>query len=399
MIGLIYNSGYKNHKMDESYIYKAIDAAKAADDGAFIVNGYNNLGVNQETQNNIEEAIDASKKAIAAIKKYDVKKYMVKHLYNNIANSYLKIEKYDLAKQALDSAFIAYNTIGEVNKTLQSSRFFRGYYLWNRNYYKGIGNMDEAYKYALLSDSLRIISSRKSLRTIKRMTSDEVKLKDELLISNKEKLKNRNIVLLLSILLLLTVGLFFYKTFKLSLKLSSTLKDKEVLNDKLKEKLLEIEEKNKDLIDGKTKIEALLKLNDQALFSKTLKLSNYKDAVQGVINNVEKLVDSNTKLDVSKLFFINKSLKQILSEEEIWEDFKVQFEKNRPDFFKKLLERNPSLSIIEQKHCAYVAINLKSKEVANILNLSPRSIETARYRIKKKLELKDKNLSSFLKEL
>lgn len=396
MVGLVYTSGYKNHKMAEKYIYNAIEVAEANDDGSFIVNGYNNLGVNQERLNNIEEAIDASKKAIAAINKYDVKKYMVKHLYNNIANSYLQIKEYDLAKQALDSAFTAYKTIGEVNQTLQSSRFFRGYYLWNRNYYKGVGNLDKAYKYALLSDSLRTISIRKSLRTIKKMTSDEVNLKDELLISNKEKLKSRNIILILIGLLLFAICLFFYKTYKLSLKLRANIKEKEVLNDKLKENLQEIEINNKDLVAGKAKIESLLRQNDQIIFSKTLKLSNYKDAVENVINNVDKIVESNSKVDVSKLFFINKYLKEILSEEEIWEDFKLQFEKNRPNFFEKLLKINSSLSIVEQKHCAYVVINLKSKEVASILSLSPRSVETTRYRIKKKLNLTDQSLYDFL---
>ena len=59
----------------------------------------------------------------------------------------------------------------------------------------------------------------------------------------------------------------------------------------------------------------------------------------------------------------------------------------------------PKLSISEQKHCAYVAVNLKSKEVATILNLSPRSVETTRYRIKKKLNLKEKSLVEFLKTI
>ena len=52
------------------------------------------------------------------------------------------------------------------------------------------------------------------------------------------------------------------------------------------------------------------------------------------------------------------------------------------------------------KHCAYIVTNLNVKEVANLIHISPRSVETARYRLKKKLNIgKDVKLTNFLNNI
>lgn len=80
-----------------------------------------------------------------------------------------------------------------------------------------------------------------------------------------------------------------------------------------------------------------------------------------------------------------------------WEDFETHFKSVHPNFMDKLIINFPKLSSGEIKLCALLKLNLNSKEIASILFQNPQSIDIARYRLRKKMELKrDENLNSFL---
>ncbi|MBD0831414.1 helix-turn-helix transcriptional regulator [Aestuariibaculum sediminum] len=163
---------------------------------------------------------------------------------------------------------------------------------------------------------------------------------------------------------------------------------------------LEIEKKNASLNSKNEEITKLLKSNERILFSKILQLSIYNDKINNIADKVSQLIASEKTISPNKLLSIEKALKTLINEEEIWNDFKIQFEKGRPNFFKKLKKAAPDLSVNELKHCTYVLANMRTKEVSKLINVSPRSVETARYRIKKKLNLaKDYKLFDFLQQL
>jgi DNA-binding CsgD family transcriptional regulator len=79
-----------------------------------------------------------------------------------------------------------------------------------------------------------------------------------------------------------------------------------------------------------------------------------------------------------------------LDEGETWNLFKEAFENADQDFFKKVKDLHPELSPNDLKLCAYLRLNLSSKEIAPMLNISPRSVEVKRYRLRKKLTLDSK---------
>jgi DNA-binding CsgD family transcriptional regulator len=82
-----------------------------------------------------------------------------------------------------------------------------------------------------------------------------------------------------------------------------------------------------------------------------------------------------------------KTIDQTLDESETWNLFKDAFENADRDFFKKAKALHPELTPNDLKLCAYLRLNLSSKEIAPMLNISVRSVEVKRYRLRKKMGL------------
>ena len=80
--------------------------------------------------------------------------------------------------------------------------------------------------------------------------------------------------------------------------------------------------------------------------------------------------------------------------------FKGDFDAVHHDFLKTLSERYPQLTYKDKMLCAYLKMNMLSKEIAPLLNISVRGVEISRYRLRKKLGLDEKeNLSEFLQRI
>ncbi|NIJ44629.1 DNA-binding CsgD family transcriptional regulator [Wenyingzhuangia heitensis] len=97
------------------------------------------------------------------------------------------------------------------------------------------------------------------------------------------------------------------------------------------------------------------------------------------INNVVKIID--------------KSLNNV----DDWKLFEEAFNNADKDFVKKIKNLHPVLTSNDLRLCAYLRLNLSSKEIAPLLNISPKSIEVKRYRLRKKMNLSgDQNLTDYI---
>ena len=70
-----------------------------------------------------------------------------------------------------------------------------------------------------------------------------------------------------------------------------------------------------------------------------------------------------------------------------WEHFAKHFDKVHSDFLTALKEKHPGISPNELKLCAYLRMNLSTKEIAQLMNISVRGVEISRYRLRKKLNI------------
>ncbi len=86
-----------------------------------------------------------------------------------------------------------------------------------------------------------------------------------------------------------------------------------------------------------------------------------------------------------------------ISSGEDWREFEVHFDQANQDFFKRLKTGYPELTPNDLRLCAYLRMNLSSKEIAPLLNISVRGVEIKRYRLRKRLNLHpEDNLIDFL---
>ena len=73
--------------------------------------------------------------------------------------------------------------------------------------------------------------------------------------------------------------------------------------------------------------------------------------------------------------------------DEEWKNFAKHFDKVHSDFLSMLKKRHTTITPNELKLCAYLRMNLTTKEIAQILNISVRGVEIGRYRLRKKLQI------------
>ncbi len=89
--------------------------------------------------------------------------------------------------------------------------------------------------------------------------------------------------------------------------------------------------------------------------------------------------------------------KDVKPDDEYWKLFQENFDLIHKQFFRHLREKYPSLTSTDLKFCAYLRLNLSTKDIANMSGLSIRGVEGARYRLRKKLDLKEgDDLAAFL---
>lgn len=94
---------------------------------------------------------------------------------------------------------------------------------------------------------------------------------------------------------------------------------------------------------------------------------------------------------------LNSIIEQHLSSEDDWAFFQMNFDRIHENFFRNLQTRYPELTANDMRFCAYFRLNLSSKDIASLMNISLKGVEVARYRIRKKIGLaSDKSLTAFM---
>lgn len=167
--------------------------------------------------------------------------------------------------------------------------------------------------------------------------------------------------------------------------------------------LAEAKEKEKEIIElKKQQLEYDLKHKSQELADSTMNLIRKNEILTDISNDINSISeeikkDEGITVIYKKLQIILDNIRQNITHDSDWKRFEQHFDLAYENYLSRLGEQFPLLTINDKKLCAYLKMDLSSKDIAPLLNMSIRSVETARYRLRKKLGLdREANLTEFL---
>jgi len=198
------------------------------------------------------------------------------------------------------------------------------------------------------------------------------------------------------LLYIIAVGMIlylYYKWNKIRYIQKLKLRDEELKHQK---EILEIELKSEnDLITREYEkhiLELELRSKSSEVAGKSLSIAKQSEMIESIQGILDSNVDLNKlKSEIKKVIKINAVNKHE------WETFESNLNLIHNDFIKDLSKKYPALTAKDIKLCIFLKMNLSSKEIAPMINISYRGVELHRYRLRKKLSLnQEESLSKFL---
>lgn len=276
--------------------------------------------------------------------------------------------------------------------------------------YEKTGNYFKAFQYqklySILSDTLNNIERQKQILSIQ-ATYDFEKQQNELLLEQeKRKTLEKNqtlqrVISISSLLALILTGLITYLIFKRikekqKIEAEKLLKEAEI--SKAKETLIETQLRNQDL--EKQRLIEELKYKSNHLTNLALIIAQKNEFINELKNLLKELKNSNeSQKDKVMKELWQKTTQQGNINKEL-DKFKKEIDDANRSFYEKLNNICPQLTLHEKELAGLLRINLSSKEIASLHNVSVKAIEMSRYRLRKKLQLESNDkLVDFLQKL
>ncbi|NME72554.1 tetratricopeptide repeat protein [Flammeovirga aprica] len=133
-------------------------------------------------------------------------------------------------------------------------------------------------------------------------------------------------------------------------------------------------------------LQSQVEFKDKELTTNIMHLMQQNELINKVseeLLSIDSELDSNNKKKIRSIVYNLQNANQ----GEVWKELEYRFEQVHSDFFDKLHQKFPSLSPNEKKLCAFLKLNLSTKDISNITHQSVKSIQVARYRLRRKLEI------------
>ncbi|WP_291118410.1 helix-turn-helix and ligand-binding sensor domain-containing protein [Flavobacterium sp. UBA6135] len=190
-----------------------------------------------------------------------------------------------------------------------------------------------------------------------------------------------NLAVLLYIILFFVLVYFINKSYKRYYK-----KQQEKLIEE-NNRLLEIKEleTEQELMRIKNQqLEHDFETKNKELAASTMTLIKKNELLTLIKEDLKKTSEANQNRSIKSVI---STISKNINEEDTWNVFKDAFNNVDKDFLKKIKAEHSSLTPNDLRLCAYLRLNLSSKEIAPLLNISVRSVEIKRYRLRKKMDL------------
>jgi DNA-binding CsgD family transcriptional regulator len=362
------NSSMGNDSLVLYYYFKAVDINIKTKNNRWLSTNYLNIGYELLEHNSLDSSLEYLSKSLKiAVDNNYIR--LLPWIFNAKSEYYSSIQKYENAKQLAKKAYGIAKNMRNLGQQYHS--------LFNmENIYRETEVYDSAYYYShlllQLADTIHLHEKSKELDLLEIRYKYE---KDIELMDLKYQNQKISFSLVIMGLVLVIIVLYFLQRLKI--------RKEQFENTRLEyEKQMLVRENE---------------LKSRELTSNMVHIANKNQLINKIINTL-----TNSDLSFNKEN--QKHINQIVSElkmnqnTNIWNAFEKEFTRVHPDFFKKLTEHHPSLTHYEIRMCAFLKMNMSTKEISEILHLNISSVQKARTRLRKKLSITgtEIKISSFL---
>ncbi len=158
--------------------------------------------------------------------------------------------------------------------------------------------------------------------------------------------------------------------------------------------------KNKQIQEESLKFE--LEARNRELASNVVSLMKKNEVFSEIISKLEQIKENAVKDETKEaLTKVKKEIEKTI-DGSFWDEFELRFKNVHSDFYDKLISQFPNLTSNELRLCAFLKMNLSTKDIASITGQNPRSIDKARERLRTKLGIsndKTVSLASFIQRI
>lgn len=390
-IGLVFQM--KNeYDSAKNYFAQALKMATAEGLTPTIAAANNNIGICENSQGSYPSAIAYLNKAYAIQSRLNVPLSQAETL-NQLAYSQIMLKNYKEAAAILKNSR---ELIENATSNTKKEKLLDNLNI-SSQLYQALGDYTKAFEDLQAYTKIRnqIISRTKSdaiaSLKMKRETQEKELQIGELKAQEELRSFQRNALAVL-VLLIIIIGVLFYSKLKQKQK-----KEREL--EEIKQALIKQELDN--VVLEKQGLHNKLEYKNAELKNYALYISQRNDMVRDFIESVTEL-KLGSELKKDSLVKFNKVIQKLqhdLDSNKEAQNFNLSVDENHKDFFYNLLQKYPELTENERRLCAQIRLNLSIKDIASLNNISVKSAEMARYRLRKHFNLEHgESLNNFLKQ-
>ncbi|WP_340200008.1 tetratricopeptide repeat protein [Ascidiimonas sp. W6] len=380
-IGTILIAQHKNSEALQ-YLTDALQMHTSNNFTYGIAEAHNRLGILYLHENEIEQSSYHIKKSIELGSKVSD----IDGLTNNLI-IYGKILR---LSNNLDEAEIKLNKGLELAKENNLKKYELFAYQELKELKKQQSIPEEAFvfydNYITLKDSL--FNSEKSKQIAYLEFENQLEIKDKELLALKAQEKKDNLIKMILFLGVVIISIFGYIIYVVTKQRARKSKQLSTKSQELLESVYALSQKNLENSELRQReLKRQLDFKNKELTSYALNFIKKNEIVQELKSMIHEIKKSSTIEKEKLIADIHKVIQKNLSIDRDWEDFSRFFEDAHQGFYSKLKSAHKDLSTNDLKICSLIRLNLNIKETASIIGISPESVKTARYRLRKKLGL------------
>jgi Tfp pilus assembly protein PilF len=305
---------------------------------------------------------------------------------NNLGKNQVLLGRFTQARTYYEQALALGRSAGNMGSMVVSLESLSSLYD-TLGYYREAFTAFRAFKQ--LSDSLHLMENRAAVAKMEfayRRQKDQKAVELELQRKDAEHARRRiiNWALAGALVLLLLAGFLAYKVMRARVRTGRLEQDKL----RLQQEKLEA---------GQAALKESLETRERELAANALFLLKKNDIISHV---AERLLQAKNSFRQENQQIIQDIVRDLEAskDDDSWQEFEAHFTRVHGNFYQSLQERFPALTPNERKLCAFLRLNLSTKDISAITHQSVNSITVARSRLRKKLQIEGEevNLTDFL---